>query len=354
MRRVFAQPYLVRLIAGIVMVSFLLVGARPFVVMVRADKLAERSLTLSSSYPDASAVYTVSFTNPSAGTIGSIRVQFCANDPLVGEPCDPPSGFDMTAATLLSQNGMTGFSISPVSTVNELILTRTPASASANLTNSYAIDKVHNPSAAGSYYARIETFASTDASGANTDSGGLAFMIANSFTVSAEVPPHLLFCTGIVVYGYSCTGAQGSYINFGELSFTHTSSGQSQMLAATNAQNGYSIWVSGNTLTSGNNIIPALSVSDIARPGIGQFGINLTANGTPEVGNVPSGAGYGVTTPEYSVPDRYHYISGDMIATSSHADDLRKYTVSYIVDIPNNQPVGVYATTLTYVCLANF
>jgi hypothetical protein len=125
-------------------------------------------------------------------------------------------------------------------------------------------------------------------------------------------------------------------------------------VVATNAANGYTTYVQGTTLTSGNNVIPALSTQDIARPGVGQFGINLRANANPAVGQNVSGPGTSLPTPDYATQDRFKYVSGASVATAAVADDYRKFTVSYIVNIPREQEIGVYVSTLTFVSLANF
>ncbi len=140
----------------------------------------------------------------------------------------------------------------------------------------------------------------------------------------------------------------------GEFSSVHPNSGQSQLVTATNAQSGYNISVSGTTLESGNNIIPPMKTAGVPQPGVSQFGINLRANANPSVGANPSGPGHGAPTANYDQPNVYHYADGDVIVTSNFADDYRKYTVSYLVDVSHAQPAGVYASTFTYTALANF
>src|SRR5206468_99269 len=89
---------------------------------------------------------------------------------------------------------------------------------------------------------------------------------------------------------------------------------QTQMVAASNADTGYTISVNGTTLTSGTNIIPALAVPDVSRPGVSQFGLNIVANTNPTVGANPSGAGTGVAASGYNQPNFYKFVSGDIVA----------------------------------------
>lgn len=317
-------------------------------------RLGSRSVQLGDSSISARTNYTLSFAGQSGGTVGSVRAQFCANDPLIGTPCTAPSGFNISSATLGSQSGMTGFTIdTTATTANVLVLSRAPAPAPAG-NSAYVLSGVINPSVAGSYYVRLETFASSDASGSDVDYGGLAFAIGARVNISTYVPPYLLFCAGVAIQPYDCSTASGNYIDFGELSSNQTSTGHTQLLIATNADNGYTVWVMGNTLTSGNNTIPALTTSDVSRTGVSQFGLNLRANSTPPTGTDVQGAGSGAVAGGYNTPDFYRFNSGEAIASSPGPDDYRLYTASYIVNIAKTQPAGVYVSTITYVGLANF
>lgn len=317
-------------------------------------ELPQRSLMLSDNEPSAIASYELSFTMPASETLGSIELQLCGNSPLATEPCDPPSGFDSSLATLDGQNGETGFSILPTGTnANTIVLSRVP-SATVGGTVSYAFGNVTNPSANGPFYGRIQTFASADASGPSNDFAGVAMSTGTAVNVSTTVPPYLLFCSGVVITGFDCSTASGDYINFGDLTSTTTGSAQSQVVTASNAANGFAMSGYGTTMTSGNNIIDAMAAQDVSRPGISQFGLNLVHNATPNVGEDPQGAGDMAPTASYATADWYRFVSGDVLASVTHADSYKRLTLSYIINIAKNQPAGVYATTLTYVCLANF
>jgi hypothetical protein len=218
----------------------------------------------------------------------------------------------------------------------------------------YEFSGIHNPADNGSYFVRIKTYASQDGTGSVIDFGGLAFSINSDVGVEATVPPYLLFCSGLAIPDLDCASASGDYINLGELSSTSPKVAQSQMLIATNADFGYSLSVNGTTMTSGTNVIPAISSPDVSRSGTSQFGINLVANNDQSIGEDPSGPGVGSPTANYAIPNRYVFQSGDTIATATDVEDYRRFTASYLVNISKNQAAGVYASTLTYVCLANF
>jgi len=298
-------------------------------------------------------VYLASFDIATPGTLGSIELQFCSNDPFIGDPCTAPSGFDALSAQLIAQTGQTGFSLSGNSTSNDTILTRVPAAATAGSV-SYTLGHITNPASVGSYYLRILTYASNDGSGTPIDVGGLAFAINNNLSLSAEVPPFLLMCTGVTITGFDCDTAVGDYIDFGNFAADRPSAGVTQIVIATNAQHGYGMWVLGTTLTAGNNTISAMSTTGTSRIGTSQFGLNLAANTTPEVGASVQGPGVGKPTAQYSQANHFRFVSGEQIASAPSADDYRKYTVSYLVNVAKAQPPGVYSNTLTYLTTGTF
>jgi hypothetical protein len=315
--------------------------------------LPSRSLQLSDSTPSAVATYNLSFVLPAAQNMGSIEIQFCSNDPLQGNICNAPTGLNASTAVLANLSGIANYVIGTGSNTNTIVLT----SSTATLTSgpiTLTLNNLTNPSSPGSYYARIQTFSSTDASGNATNFGGIAFAIESAINVSATVPPYLLFCTGITIPNYNCTNASGDYIDFGQLSTSLAGQGTSQMLAATNAASGYDISVYGTTLTSGVNTISAISPSDVNRPGTAQFGLNLKANNSPAGGLEASGNGSGAPLIGYNKPNFYQFNSGDNIASYFKPDYDRLYTASYIVNVPANQAAGVYVSTLTYICVATF
>ena len=323
---------------------------------VQAADFTTRRLSTSDAMVGATNVhYNLSFSGQSTGNVGSLRLQVCANDPFPGSPCTVPVGFDISSAQLLSQTGMTGFTILGAhTTANEIVLTRTPGPTNTG-TVSYELGGITNPSNPGTYYGRLETFTTTDATGASSDAGGLAFaFVGNDLSIHTYVPPYLAFCIGNTITDEDCATAEGNYIDLGELSPTRTATGQTKLLVATNADYGYSITVLGTTLTSGINVIPGIVTPDVSRPGTSQFGLNLRANSTPSAGSEPAGMGRGNPTTDYNIPNRFKFVSGDTLAGYNDPDYYRMYTASYMVNVSKDQPAGVYVTTLMYIALATF
>jgi hypothetical protein len=343
-----------RLPALLVLVAFVIVtGSNAVPSAADAAHLQQRELKLSNNLPNATGVdYAFSFGLATSGTVGSIRLQLCENDPFIDTACTPPPGLSVTSATLSSQAGQTGFSISNLSTANVEILTRAPQAAIAGNV-SYTLSGITNPSTAETLYARLQTYDGTDATGSNVDEGALAWEIEDGLKVSTQVPPYLEFCTGTTISNFDCSTAAGDYLNFGELSSAVTRAASSQMMTATNAPNGYTIRLTGNTLTSNNNIIAPMTNGN-AQAGVSQFGINLRQNNNPAIGQDPDGSNAAVPSPDYNTANNYRFGSGEVIAGAAGGTDYTKLTASYIVNIPRSQPAGDYISTITYICLANF
>ena len=321
-----------------------------------AANIYNRYIKLSSSLPSATNVqYTAGFVMPSAQLLGSIAIEVCDNSPLEIVACNPPAGFSWSGATLASQSGAVGFTIDITnSTANKLVLTRLPSPIGANQNQEFVINGVVNPSNTGTYFAKIFSYNSTDATGPKNDFGAMAMSINNPISVATEVPPYLYFCTAINISGFDCSNTTGSYIDLGEFNKTGTVGATSQMVAATNADFGYNITVSGNSPTSGNNVIPGFNLPSSPTPGSSKFGINLKGNSNPSIGGDVSGGGIAQPTGGYEIPNKYKFVSGDTVATTADVSLENKFTVSYIVNVSPDQKPGIYTATLIYNILATF
>lgn len=318
-----------------------------------SSRLADRSLKLGQNLAGETTRYVFGFRSTNNDPIQMVELEICANDPLPENPCVPPAGFDASGAQLVSQTGDVGYTLSAESTANVLVLERSPQAANQQYSE-YTFGGIVNPTDNGSYYIRLQTFSDADRNGLATGYGGIAFAITDNIDVTVTVPPYLLMCTGVTIGGYNCNDISGSYVDFGELSSRQVSQGSTQVLAATNAIDGYTLRVFGTTLTAGNHVIPAMAGADISRPGASQFGMNLRANTSPAGGADVNGPGGGVPVNGYGQVNFYRFNSGDIIARSMSPDDARKYTVTYIVNVGNSQAPGIYVSTLTYLALGSF
>jgi hypothetical protein len=354
---------------------------------VSAAQITTRSLTLQSgtdpilnggSKAGATGVkHFFQFTLPGGNTVGSIKFQYCM---LAAGACTTPNGLTTTSATLGAETGVTGFTMVNASN-GAPYLTRTAAGIGANVASSYRLDNITNPDNTNCYVAinfakenctffvRITTYATTDATLTVGDSGVVTASTAQQITLTGTMPESLVFCTGGTVSTTSsvpdCATATTGAISFDRLfSPTDTSITTSQMAASTNAGSGYSITVNGPTLTSGSNIITGMNSAAASIHGISQFGLNLKANTTSssnpavgiEVAPASNGTNYnGRAAVGYNTVDTFKFTSTDAVANSNTlGTDAQIFTVSYIVNVPGSQPAGTYTTTLTYICTPTF
>lgn len=351
----------------------------PLVIVLALDSSSVSAITnlqhrydeLSDPGAGATSNHNIGFIFSNTATpVGSILIQFCAFGPLPDTPCDySDMNMDISNVTLSAQSGNTGFSMATDSSDNtvktagqtdlangEVLLTNpsVPLPAGSPTTNTYTLSNIVNPSSTGEYYVRVQTFSATDGSGSAIEFGGIAIQINSNISVNSIVPPFLTFCGGVTVAFLNCGSAQGSEIDFGDLSSNSSSDATSQFMVATNAQNGYTVSLNGSTMTSGNNVIPNLTYPSGSKIGNGQFGLNVVTNTVPRVGSNPIGAGSGVPTTNYGASNLFTFNEGDNIVTAPAATDYNEFTTSYLVNVSSSQPEGVYSTTINYICLANF
>ena len=219
-----------------------------------AAQVTVRSIDMDTSEPDAESGSTViNFTVPDNGTedIGSFIVEFCDNDPLPGETCtfdgdgDDIPEVDSTAGSIVT---MSAGSFNGGTTCTSLTLTAPSADdnhlefncnvavdISGDAVFTATIDDMDLPDnstdgGAGNhnntFYARLYTFAATDATYANpqtgyNNEGGVALSTAQVITVNARVQETLEFCVGTTITTTGdCTTVSGTTIDMGVLSPT--------------------------------------------------------------------------------------------------------------------------------------
>lgn len=366
-----------------ILLSFVMVVAT-FAYSFRADnasaaQIVTRSLTLQAGATDGGSKaggvvnHRFDFALPTAGTVGSIKFEYCTT--ASNGPCVLPTGTVTTSATLgdESLSAVQGFTM--VNTTNGApYLTRIASAITANDVAILRLDTITNPTTVNqSFFVRISTFASTDTTGSAIDTGTVTASTAEPIVITGVMPESLIFCTGETISTTSgipdCSTATAGAISFNQLfSPSDTATATSQMSASTNANSGYNISVSGPTLTSGSNTIPAMASAAVGVKGTGQFGMNLvlntTATSTVAVGlNVaPVSNGTDLKAnpaANYATPDTFKFTpSGEVVASSNNGGagptNAQIYTSSYIVNVAGSQIAGTYTTTLTYVCTANF
>ena len=350
------------------------------------------------SLPDGTVDHRFEFTLPTTGTLGSITFEYCDKaGPSASFPnCTRPAGISTTSATFTNGSGPAFVNINPIQTDpvnnavdNGVILDRVPASGGGATV--ITLNDVVNPSAENTtFFIWIKSYASDDGTGSIVDEGTVAASTTSDggITVTGRMPESLVFCTGgsvdtnpgggVGVPGSGtpvtadggipdCSTATAGAVVFDKLfSPTDTAVTHSQMAASTNADNGYVITYQGTTLLNGSTPIPEIgAVAEASAPSTGQFGINLVANTTPASGMDIDEASDGTNLKAaalspYNTADQFAFVanSAEDIASSSNGgagpSNSQIMTVTYMVNVPGNQPAGVYQTTITYVCTAYF
>ena len=327
------------------------------------------------------------FTIPTTGTaIGSIKFEYCttaANSPS-SPACVTPTGLDTTLAGAVlgseAGSGATGFSLNKT-TNGAPFLYKATAAVPSNGNLKFRLDNIQNQSVKTTFFVRMSTYNSTNATGSPIDTGTVAASTNEQIILSGIMPESLVFCTGADITKTAgvpdCSTATSGVISFNQLfSPTDTAFAISRMAATTNAGSGYIITVNGPTLTSGSNTIDGLATPSASTKGVEQFGLNLRANTAAAAPGFPGTSPLnsadidltssapnlnGRATPDYAVADTFKFVTGDIVADSNfdatgdpNPSDSQIYTVSYIANAPGSQPAGTYTTTLTYICTATF
>lgn len=337
-------------------IGLLLASGTFMYVTQRAEALrfTDRSLYINSSIPGKTTFYTITFTYPTNSSVGSVRMLFC-KEAIPALPCDPPAGLNVSNAVLSTQTGATGFTLTS-QTTNSLVISR-PAIPTGITESKYTFTNVVNPTEEGTFYVRLNSYTSTDASGPFIDFGSVASSVQGEIGLHTHIPPILIFCAGKEIPTLSCADIIGpNEEHFGDFDPTSPLTTKNDLMAYTNVRTGYTITYAGRTLTSGIYELPAI-VGDpqVSIPGKAQFGINLAVNTDPAIGDVPAGPGTNATVnSDYTTPDLFQFNPGEILVTSDDVTLNRRFTVSYIINTPPDQHPGVYSTTVTYICTTNF
>ena len=378
-------------VSSLFIVGTVLVSAFPPTTAYAAGQITKRSLTLQDgtdpgSMPGGVVKHLFTFTLPSTTMIKSIKFQYCTTADIdVGGTCTTPNGLSTTSATLGTQSGLSFDSVVNTTQGAPYVTSAagvTPDGVTPTTIQLLSVTNPDNTNCGGvtpasnncTFYVRITTYATTDATGAATDYGTVAASTSTQISLTGTMPESLIFCTGgtISVNANSipdCTTATSGSITFNQLfSPTSTATATSQLAASTNALSGYAITVSGPTLTAASNSIPAIGATPATSSiGTGQFGMNLVANTTPAVGSdvtpAPNGTNFwGKPSTNFGTADSFTFdptalntiAASDNGSGTGHPTDSQIYTASYIVNVSGSQVAGTYTTTLTYICTPTF
>jgi hypothetical protein len=319
------------------------------------ERFANRSLFMNSVTPGATTSWVVSLDYATQEAVGSLDMYFCES-PIPYDPCVKPAGLDITSAILAEQLGETGFSITN-HTDKRITLSRTSTmTASPGVKAKYTFNNIVNPTDTSKAFSiRMTSHVANDATGPHINFGSVRGQVGDGISIETQVPPMLIFCIAEMVND-NCQGTNENYFtDMGGLSSEDTLTAQSQFAVGTNASAGFAVTVSGGPLTAGTNVIDGIELPSASQAGRNQFGINLVENDELGVGHDPEGTWLNaVPSSDYAQPNVFKYAQGDVIAYSPNVSLIKKFTVSYVVNVSQSLPPGVYTTTINYVASGRF
>ncbi len=348
---------------------------------VAAAQVTSRYIKMGNSNPGATNVaYKVAFTTSTTSNVRGIVVDFCSNDPIIGDACTAPTGFNVNRATtsLNNQTNISGFSVYTSDATNNRIILVNAAGGSVSSGTAVSFELgngttngITNPTGtAGSYYARIYTYAtntaaqshSTDSPTGYVDYGGIALSTAAVINITAKVMEQLTFC----VYKSTC-GDDPSF-TIGHAVGTATiidnsavDTSPTNFSISTNANGGASIRLKGDTLKNGaNSIAAAGAAAKTLIAGTENFGVRLSTAGTNITGVAPynggSGSQYGLDITSAAGDSTANVTStfGGQIATLSGPVSNSVSTLTFAATASNTTPAGTYTAAEQLIATGTF
>jgi hypothetical protein len=227
------------------------------------------------------------------------------------------------------------------------------AAASYNIT----VSNITNPSTANAtFYARIYTYTTGNSSGyteaavsgnaptgvgSPTDTGGVAMATGSTIAISAQVMESLSFC--VYLGTASCGTAPTFFLGHTANNILDTTAVDTKTVkidVSTNAVTGVTIKLTGDTLKSGTNSIPAAGSSPATiTAGTAAFGLYIsTAGGLTRAANYNGGSGsqYGLNTTNTLGT------FGDTIATTAGVVNASTSIITYGATASATTPAGIY------------
>jgi hypothetical protein len=169
--------------------------------------------------------------------------------------------------------------------------------------------------------------------------------------------------------GFNTTNAEllevavtGGTFDLGILDAATTQASSTTFTIRNYLASGYVVRLNGTSLRSaggGTHTISALTSPNLPDPGHEQFGVNLAANTSPAIGNIPlqlpgNTFSFGAATTDYNQQNKFKFVDNDIIAESLKSSGMTEYTLSFIANIDNNTPSGNYGASLSIVVIPTF
>lgn len=151
-----------------------------------------------------------------------------------------------------------------------------------------------------------------------------------------------------------------SSLNFGALSIGSTATATATFSVLNYTSYGYNVSIIGNTPSNGTHNLNGLSSNASSSAGTEQFGINLVANTSPAAfgafpQQIPDNTfSFGDATANYSTPNSYRYVPGEIIASAPKSSGQTNYTIAYIVNVATNTAGGTYTGNQAILCTGTY
>lgn len=415
-----STPYVRRVHAAFIALLFVVASVLPIFNFGSASAytlLGDREIKMETAVVSATDTsYRVRFEATTAGSVGGIVVAFCENTPIVRDSaCVHPTGFDLPGAVGFADRsdgtadeGDATANITSLDTVtlldqddtalntNTFVLSgATQATVAAGDVIHFEITGIENPSALGTFYARIMTYetnthatgytlANPDVAGPIVDGGGIALSTADVITIEAKVQERLEFCiyTGASTSWNQddCSAPDNPVIlgdNNGVLDFVNPSINRdARFNITTNASAGATIRMKGDTLRSGPTFeIASIGATALASDeGTEQFGMCVfsdtdtlfdasslspvspynSVDCTNTIGGQAANNDAGATFAfDDNVTDGTLSTYGSPIATKA-AGDWSTGVLVFLGNISSTTEPGIYTTSLDFIATGRY
>lgn len=377
------KPYMSR--SRLLVTVFVVVFTTLFLSLsssIFAAQITQTYIEPSSASAGADSVtYDVSFS--SVGAAGAFVVDFCSNSPVIGQPCIPPDGMNVGAASTTTS----GFSVASVLSANTLVVSGPITSLSQV---SVKLEGLTNPGNAGTIYARILTYSTqlkameyeSQTPGADVvDNGSVAMAITGTIGVSGIVLESMTFCVSSSDISANCGNVSTPVLALGEqtgdtvaLTPGIISEGILYVQISTNASSGAVVRLKSSAVNCGGliragspgecYILPAQNLGINIESNDAKFGVKTAAAtdaSSDSSGNLQPVAGSGYNNSTYTLNYTAGNISGvtslygdAFLDTNNAPANNKNMQLTFGASINNNTPAGSYSTDIGLVAVGRF
>lgn len=334
--------------------------------LASAATLTSASVGLSDPRPSATSVnYTFTGSSVTSATIQCIKVVISTGSAVT----NAPAGFSAASATVSASSTLinsttTGWTLAKsdgtASSGQNNILQYTNASPVTPGTLSgatFILSGIVNPSTADtSYYYKITTYGAADCATTPRDNATVQFINTNGSTLSLSVDQTLSFTVNPVASSAACNGttttqaSTATTIPFGTVSAASNGVVCQDLTAATNATNGYTIYIRDT-----GQLANALNQTIADHSGTNATPTTFSAAGTEAYGYTTNDSTLGTgTAARFTTGGQkwaaYSHATNAELAYEPTGVTSTTYRIGHQVGISLTTKPGTYQTTVLYTC----